>query len=508
MEGPRPTEGDSSGKPHPGDARLKEHPILSFNERRGRKVTIYFDGKPIEAYEGETIAMALHAAGIRVLSYSGEKHRPRGLFCAIGKCSSCLVKVNGIPNVRSCITLVEDGMRVETQNGKEELPRTAKPPEWKDAPRYEADVVIIGGGPAGLMAAIHAADAGANVILIDEQPMLGGQLVKQTHKFFGKREQFAGVRGVEIARILTEEVKKRERIQVFTETSAVGIFQEGDKKLVTAIRKNKELIEFTGKSLVVATGAMEKMIPFENNDLPGIYGAGAIQTLMNTYGVKPADRVLIVGAGNVGLILAYQLIQAGVEVKAIVEAMPRVGGYFVHAAKVRRLGVPILTRHTILRAEGKEKVERAVVAQLDDNWRPIPGTEKVFDVDVVALAVGLRPSIELLHQAGCQIRYVRELSGHVAVRDERMETTVQGIFVAGDSAGIEEATTAMLEGKIAGIAAALKAGVASSEWLNEIRKAQRDLDEFRSGPFGKHILEGIRKAMAGAELKKAGEARV
>ncbi|AMQ18260.1 FAD-dependent oxidoreductase [Thermococcus peptonophilus] len=473
--------------------RITEHPVLQF--RRGRKVTIYFEGQPIEAYEGETIAMALHAAGIRVLSHSGEKHRPRGLFCAIGKCSSCLVKVNGIPNVRSCITLVEDGMRIDMQRGKETLPRTVKPPEWGDAPRYKADVVVIGGGPAGLMAAIHAADAGARVILIDEQPKLGGQLVKQTHKFFGKREQFAGVRGVEIARILTEEVKKREKIQVFTETSAVGIFQDGDEKLVVGVRKNRELLEFAGKTLVVATGAMEKMIPFENNDLPGIYGAGAIQTLMNTYGVKPGDRILIVGAGNVGLILAYQLIQAGVEVKAIVEAMPKVGGYFVHAAKVRRLGIPILTRHTILRAEGKERVEKAVVAQLDENWGPIPGTEKVFEVDTIALAVGLRPSIELLHQAGCQIKYVRELGGHVALRDERMETTVQGIFVAGDSAGIEEATTAMLEGKIAGIAAALKAGVASPKWLKEIEKAQHDLEEFRSGPFGKHVIEGIKKAL-------------
>ncbi len=485
--------------------RLNEHPILKF--KRGKKVTIYFEGQPIEAYEGETIAMALHAAGIRVLSYSGEKHRPRGLFCAIGKCSSCLVKVNGIPNVRSCITLVEDGMGVEMQRGKEELPKTEKPPAWRDAPRYTADVVVIGGGPAGLMAAINAADAGASVILIDEQPMLGGQLVKQTHKFFGKREQFAGIRGIEIARLLGEEVKKRGNIRIFLETSTVGIFQEGDEKLVTAVRKNTELLEFTGKSLVVATGAMEKMIPFENNDLPGIYGAGAIQTLMNTYGVKPGNRVLIVGAGNVGLILAYQLIQAGVEVKAIVEAMPKVGGYFVHAAKVRRLGVPILTRHTILHAEGKERVERAVIARLDDNWRPIPGTEKTLDVDTIALAVGLRPSIELLHQAGCQIRYVRKLSGHVAVRDDRMETTVQGIFVAGDSAGIEEATTAMLEGKIAGIAAALKAGAASPEWLNEIRKAQRDLDEFRSGPFGRHILEGIKKAMAGFEAKMSAGVR-
>ncbi|MBC7094369.1 FAD-dependent oxidoreductase [Thermococcus sp.] len=474
--------------------RLSEHPILNFEKVRGREVTIYFEGNPIKAHEGETIAMALHAAGIRTYQYSTKKHRPRGLFCAIGKCSSCLMKVNGIPNVRTCITLVEDGMQIEMQEEKPLLPETKKPPKWKEPPRIEADVIVVGGGPAGMMAAINASDGGAKVVLLDENPMLGGQLVKQTHKFFGKREQFAGVRGIKIADILEEELRKR-NIELFLETSAIMLLQNGEDKLVVGVKKNKELIEFKGKAVVVATGAMERMIPFENNDLPGVYGAGAIQTLMNTYGVKPGDRVLIVGAGNVGLILAYQLYQAGVKVEAIVEAMPKIGGYFVHAAKVRRLGIPILTRHTILRAEGNEKVEKAVVAQLDEKWNVIPGTEKVFEVDVIALAVGLRPSIELLHQVGCQIKYVPELGGHVVIRDSRMETTVKGIFVAGDSAGIEEATTAMLEGKIAGIGAALIAGVASPEWLKEIEKAQKELEVFRSGPFGRKVLEGLRKVV-------------
>jgi len=474
--------------------RLSEHPILNFERVRGREVTIYFEGKPIKAHEGETIAMALYAAGVKTFQHSIEKHRPRGLFCAIGKCSSCLMKVNGIPNIRTCITLVEEGMQIERQKEKSMLPKTMKPPKWKEPQRIEADVVVIGGGPAGMMAAINASDAGAKVVLLDENPMLGGQLVKQTHKFFGKREQFAGVRGIKIAEMLQEELKKR-NVEIFLETSAIMLLQNGEDKLVVGVKKNKELVEFKGKTVVVATGAMERMIPFENNDMPGVYGAGAIQTLMNTYGVKPGDRVLIVGAGNVGLILAYQLYQAGVKVEAIVEAMPKIGGYFVHAAKVRRLGIPILTRHTILRAEGNEKVERAVVAQLDEKWNVIPGTEKVFEVDVIALAVGLRPSIELLHQVGCQIKYVPELGGHVVIRDSRMETTVKGIFVAGDSAGIEEATTAMLEGKIAGIGAALIAGVASPEWLKKIEEAQKELEVFRSGPFGRKVLEGLKKVV-------------
>ncbi|AEC51269.1 sarcosine oxidase, subunit alpha [Pyrococcus sp. NA2] len=477
--------------------RIREHPILDFKDKRKKKVTIYYKGQPIEAYEGETIAAALHAAGIRVLNYSRVKKRPRGLFCAIGKCSSCLMTVNGIPNVRTCITLVEDGMVIE--ENKAELPKNKEGGKKKEIKKVRSDIIVIGGGPAGMMAAISASDTGAKVVLIDENPILGGQLVKQTHKFFGKRSQFAGIRGIKIAEILEEEIRKRDNIDVFLQTSAVGIFQNGNEKLVVGVRNERELIEFYGRAVIVATGAMERTIPFENNDLPGIYGAGAIQTLMNTYGIKPGERCLIVGAGNVGLILAYQLIQAGVKVEAIVEAMPKIGGYFVHAAKVRRLGVPILTRHTIIKAEGKERVERAIVAEIDENWNPIPGTEKVFDVDLIAIAVGLRPSVELLQQAGCQIKYVRELGGYVAIRDEWMETTVRGIFVAGDTAGIEEATTAMLEGKIAGLAASLRLGIADEKWIEEIEKAERELEEFRSGPFGKHILEGIRKLLEGSK---------
>ncbi|NPA75297.1 MAG: FAD-dependent oxidoreductase [Euryarchaeota archaeon] len=475
--------------------RLQEHPVLDFSKKRGKKVTIYFEGKPIDAYEGEPIAEALHAAGIRVMNYTPTTGRARGIFCAIGKCSSCLMKVNGIPNVRTCITLVEDGMQVERQRGLEPLPRDYKPPKWKDAERVNADIIIIGGGPAGLMAAIKAVEHGASVALMDENPMLGGQLVKQTHKFFGKREQFAGVRGVKIAEILEKEAREK-GVNIYLETSAIGIFQDGEERIVTAIRENKKLVEFRGRAILVATGAMEKMIPFENNDLPGVYGAGAIQTLMNTYGIQPGKKVLIVGAGNVGVILAYQLLQAGVDVVAVVEAMPKVGAYFVHAAKIRRLGVPIYTRHTILRAEGKEKVERAVIAQLDDSWNPIPGTEKTYDVDIVALSVGLRPSIELLHQAGAQALYVRELSGYVVQHDERMETTVRGIFVAGDSSGIEEATTAMLEGKLAGLAMALYVGKADvKNAMDEMEQVRKDLDEFRSGPFGERARIGEKKVM-------------
>ncbi|MEM3698970.1 MAG: FAD-dependent oxidoreductase, partial [Archaeoglobaceae archaeon] len=221
------------------------------------------------------------------------------------------------------------------------------------------DILVIGGGPAGMSAAINAGKYGAKVLIIDENPFLGGQLVKQTHRFFGSAKHRAGTRGIRIAKILEEELRKIPSVDIRLETKAFGVYG----REVGAVEKEK-LLRIIPKKIVVATGAYERTLIFENNDLPGVYGAGGVQTLMNVYGIKPGNRGLIVGSGNVGLILSYQLLQAGVDVSAIVEAMPRIGGYFVHAAKVRRLGVPIYVRHTILRALGKDRVEGAIIAQL------------------------------------------------------------------------------------------------------------------------------------------------
>ena len=168
--------------------------------------------------------------------------------------------------------------------------------------------------------------------------------------------------------------------------------------------------------MVVATGASERMLLFPGNDLPGVYGAGAVQTLMNVHGVKPGNSVLMIGSGNIGLIVSYQLMQAGVSVAAVVEAMPSIGGYAVHASKIRRLGVPILTRHTVKEAYGREEVEGAVIWELDDRWNGIPGTERDLAVDVVCLATGLTPRRTVL--AGrCRNGLYPELGGYVLPHD-------------------------------------------------------------------------------------------
>jgi thioredoxin reductase len=193
----------------------------------------------------------------------------------------------------------------------------------------------------------------------------------------------------------------------------------------------------------------------------------------------------MVGAGNVGLIVTYQLLQAGAEVIAIIEGLSYIGGYGVHASKVRRAGVPILTSHTILQAEGDEKVKGAVIAQVDEKWEPVTGTQETLDVDTICLAVGLSPLAELAWMAGCQSSYIPSLGGWVPLHDENLETSLPGVYVAGDLAGIEEASTAMEEGRLAGLTAAEALGHLSPKEASAKKSAVRErLAALRIGSFG------------------------
>jgi len=353
------------------------------------------------------------------------------------------------------------------------------------------EIAIVGGGPAGLAAALNAVKCGAKVMLIDRNDYLGGQLIKQTHRFFGSKQQRASERGIGIARQLADEVMASDGIEVLTEATALGYYEDG----VLAVEQHNRIITIKPERLIIATGGAEKTLLFPNNDLPGVYGAGAVQTLVNVYGVKPGRRVLMVGAGNIGVIVSYQLLQAGVEVAAIIEAAPRIGAYWVHAAKVVRAGVPIYTRHTIKCAHGEREVTGATIVQLDDNWQPVPGSEKEIDVDVICLSVGLTPLTELLWQAGCKMVFVPELGGNVPLRNEQLETSVPGIYVAGDVAGIEEASAAMMEGALAGLNAAAGLGHTCDNFLAKRQNVLQQLAGLRSGPVGEKIRQGLAQAI-------------
>lgn len=351
-------------------------------------------------------------------------------------------------------------------------------------------VMVVGAGPAGMSAALAAADCGVKVLLVDFFSQPGGQLVKQTHKFFGSRGQYAGVRGIEIARILGEKVRSHPHIEMLLDTQVLGYYPDGVLTMERSVEGGSEYLKARPRRLVVCAGASEKPLAFPGNDLPGVYGAGAVQTLMNVHGVMPGRRAVMVGAGNIGLIISYQLRQAGVEVAAVVEAAPVIGGYAVHASKIRRLGIPILTSHSVREAHGERELEAVTVWRVDERWQGIPGTERRFEADVLCLAVGLSPLAELLWQAGCRMAYVPELGGHVPWHDEHQQTSVPGIFVAGDAAGVEEASSAMVAGRIAGLAAAASLG-ACPRYRELAGEARAQLEALRAGPPGEKIRRGL-----------------
>lgn len=341
------------------------------------------------------------------------------------------------------------------------------------------DMIVVGAGPAGLCAAIEAAKCGMHVVVYDENAKPGGQLFKQIHKFFGSKEHKAKIRGFKIGEELLEEADAL-GVEVVLNAVVIGLFQE--KEITVKIEEHVEHVK--GDTILIATGASENMVTFPGWTLPGVIGAGAAQTMMNLHGILPGKRVLMLGSGNVGLVVSFQLMQAGCEVVALADAAPRVGGYGVHAAKVARCGVPFYLSHTILCAEGDDHVTGVTIGEVDKNWQVIKGTEKYFEVDTICLAVGLSPMSKLCDMAGCDMEDNPAKAGFVPIVNEYGETSIPGIYAAGDVSGIEEASSAMIEGRIAGIAAAVRMGFLTKEAGDaEFKKQKTALEGLRQGMF-------------------------
>jgi len=403
--------------------RIKKHPILSIPKRK--KIGFYWNNQKLQAYEGEVIASALFANGIHVFGHHAKDNSAQGIFCANGQCSQCTVIANGIP-VKSCMIKVAENMIVESLEGLPELPVAISNFQLSQSKETQTDLLIIGGGPAGLSAALQLGEKGIKTLIVDDKDRLGGKLVLQTHKFFGSIDDcYAGTRGINIAKIFEEKIRNHPSITVWLNSTAMYVFS--DKK-VGIVTDGKYYKIVNSKILLNAAGAREKFLVFPGNTLPGVYGAGAFQTLVNRDLVKPARKLFVVGGGNVGLIAAYHALQAGIEVVGLVEALPQCGGYQVHADKIKRLGVPIYTRHTILSANGKEHVKSVTVSEIDSDSRAIPGTEKTYECDTVLIAIGLSPVNEFYREA--------EQAG---IR----------VFSVGDAKEIAEASSAMFHGKIA-----------------------------------------------------------
>lgn len=413
--------------------RVQNHPILA--PLSPPDTVFSFNGKMIKGRKGEAISSALYAAGIHIFGHHDRDGGAQGIYCVNGQCSQCMVIVDGKP-VKGCMTPVEEGLDVFSVEGLPELKEL--PPEAAvipNTPEFDVDVLIIGGGPAGISAAIELGTVGINTLIIDDKHELGGKLSLQTHNFFGSvKDCFAGERGIHIGDILTDSLKQQPTVDIWYDSTVVGVYSDG--LFGVSGKGSYKLVR--AKNVLFSTGAREKSLALPGADLPGVYGAGAFQTLVNRDLVRCADRLFIIGGGNVGLIGAYHALQAGIDVIGLVEALPRCGGYKVHEDKIKRLGVPVWTSHTVLSIEGKEEVERVVIAAVDEQFRPLAGTERAFAVDTVLIAVGLSPVDELL----------------VKAREYGIKC-----YAAGDAEEIAEASAAIFSGKITGRKIAQEMGI-------------------------------------------------
>ena len=489
------------------DLRLASHPYLTID--RGRTVFFRVNSKPISAYKGETIGAALHAAGVKIFSRSVKYHRPRGLFCVAGNCANCLLQVDGVPNVRACMEPVRDGMEVQTQtgwpspqfdlfslldtvgflfpvgfpyryfirprwlyhwwekllrhmSGHGTLPVTPTGNGWhgkgkrRDA---ETDVAVIGAGPAGLAAAIAASAAGARVTLIDEGPRLGGSLYADPSRYSTPRN-YRGLRGYEIAEKLAVTVSSRVNLQVYSSATAFGIYDDG----VIGVRQHEALLKLTTKRVVIATGAYENPLIAEDWDRPGVFLATGVQRMLHRWQMRPGRAATVVSTNDFGLVVAAQLVEVGVEVRAVADVRTRINEKCEEVALLKARGIPFLTRHTLKAVHGRLGVTGATLTRVNDAGQCVTGTDLQLSCDTVVLAGGFAPANELLFQATAKGSYVLEAVGtlsRVPYREEDMQVQA-GVYVAGYAAGIGDPfdlTRVLWEGEIAGLSAALSLGL-------------------------------------------------
>lgn len=336
-------------------------------------------------------------------------------------------------------------------------------------------LVIIGGGPAGMAAAIEAARAGLSCALIDEAPGFGGQIYRQIPEAFSVRDASALGKDYRRGEALRAELREHsERVTILPHTTVLGL--SPDREIVWAREETAGVIR--ADQLILATGAHERSVPFPGWTLPGVMTAGGAQRLIKTMQVRPGRRAVVAGTGPLPLVVANQLRTVGTEVVAVLEAgrhpwwprfLVRAWGEwsilkdaFDYWLGLRRAGIPLRFNHTVFQARGNSSVEAVTYGPIDPaTWSPIRERAQQVEVDLVVVGFGLVPNVELTQLAGCDHRYVHEVGGWVPVRTPQMETTVSGVFAAGDGAGVRGALVAIAEGRIAGITAAERAGLLS-----------------------------------------------
>jgi D-hydroxyproline dehydrogenase subunit alpha len=427
-----------------------------------------FDGQAIAVRPGQTVAGALYGAGIRSWRTTRIDGRPRGLFCGIGACFDCLVTIDGVSGQRACLAPARSGSVVSGTS----VPAPSPGRSLVEAAAVHYDVIVVGGGPAGLAAAATAALGGVRVALLDSGRQPGGQ-------FWRHREgERGGLRDGSVFAGLMSLVEER----VDYVPDAAVWFAEAGFVLHTAVGR------FTAPRLVLATGAYDRVVPFPGWDLPGVVTPGGAQALLKGSGVAVGREVVVAGAGPFLLPVAVGLAEAGVRVVGVFEAgdprhyasgpgalaavasvVGKVGEAAGYLAALARHRVPYRVRHAVVGAyasrRGSSNVSSVDIARLDRDGRIVPLSVRRIGCDAVAVGYGFTANLELALALGCRID--RSADGGLAVQvGARGQTSVDGVYAAGEITGVGGARLAVVEGQLAGAAAAAEPGVVNARALS------------------------------------------
>jgi sarcosine oxidase subunit alpha len=449
--------------------------------RRSETIEFRFDRRSHSGFGGDTIASALLADGVDVLSRGFKYHRPRGVLCAAGRCPNCLVEVDGEPNVRACVTPIVPGMRVRSQNAWPSIrndllsltdrfdrffpvgfyyktfirPRRLWPlyeailrriaglgridiavhPDLHPRKRHlHADLVVVGGGPAGCLAALEAATAGARVVLVDDGTHLGGHLRTRMRIVEGDA-RIAGLAGTDAARRLADLVAAEPGIEHLPGSTAIGMYDGG----LVGVMQGSTFIRVRARRTVLATGAAERPALFDANDRPGIMLASGILRLAHLHGVRAGERAIVVTDDDHGWRQASELAAAGIKVVAIVDA--RSGAQeSAQATGLRSAGTELLVGATVIAATGRSRVKGLHVRTPD-------GVDRTISADLVAMATRPEPVVTLAAQAGLALGFEPRLAEWVPLAGST------GVIATGHMTGLVDdaliAAGAILAGQIA-----------------------------------------------------------
>lgn len=334
---------------------------------------------------------------------------------------------------------------------------------YYDKQYRHTEVAVVGGGPAGMSAALSAAELGAQVTLIDENPTLGGHLRYQISQHGVRNTQSA----YQLGRGLAEEVRAHDKIDSLVEATAFGWYEDN----FIGVVQGERLIKLRTDQLLVATGRIEQPPVFRNNDLPGVFLGSGLQRLMNLYGVWPGRRALVVTSNDFGWVVAQDLLNNSVDVAMVVDARSEIPeSETVHW--VRGVGVATLPSYTIQAAKGTDTVEGAVVGRLDRVGNLVSGTDIELGCDLISLSTGFVANNALLYQSGCKLRYDPEIDDVVPLE------FAPGVHGAGHAVATRGLEAILLEGQVAGLEAALSLeGIDDDDARDLLASRQRQLEE-------------------------------